>query len=88
MAQVEVAGILASSDQQALAQDFLAYLTSVEAQKIIPTTNWMYPVIDLGDELPAAFAELPKPETVLSIDEEAITANSRDWAAAALAALR
>ena len=88
VAQVEVAGILASSDQQALAQDFLAYLTSVEAQKIIPTTNWMYPVIDLGDELPAAFAELPKPETVLSIDEEAITANSRDWAAAALAALR
>ena len=88
VAQVEVAGILASSDQQALAQDFLAYLTSVEGQKVIPTTNWMYPVVDLGDDLPAAFADTPKPENVLSIDEQEITANSRDWAAAALAALR
>lgn len=88
VAQVEVAGILASSDQQALAQEFLAYLTSVEGQKVIPTTNWMYPVVDLGDDLPAAFPDTPQPENILSIDEQEITAKSRDWAAAALAALR
>lgn len=88
VAQVEVAGILASSEKQELARDFLAYLTSVEAQKIIPTTNWMYPVVDLGEDLPPAFAETPTPAKILTIDEDEITAKSRDWAAAALAALR
>jgi thiamine transport system substrate-binding protein len=88
VAQVEVAGILASSDQQALAQEFLAYFTSVEGQKVIPTTNWMYPVVDLGDELPAAFADTPQPEKILSIDEDEVTTRSRDWVEAALAALR
>lgn len=88
IAQIEVAGILASSDQQALARDFLTYLTSVEGQKVIPTTNWMYPVVDLGDELPAAFTATPQPEKLLSIDEDEITARSRDWVDAALAALR
>jgi thiamine transport system substrate-binding protein len=88
VAQIEVAGILASSEQQELAREFLAYLTSVEGQKIIPTTNWMLPVVDLGDALPAAFAETPTPEKILSIDEATITAESRGWIDAALAALR
>ena len=48
VAQVEVAGLLKSSDQPDLAKAFLAYLMTPEAQKIIPTTNWMYPVIDIG----------------------------------------
>jgi thiamine transport system substrate-binding protein len=86
--QVEIAGIVAASEQQELAREFLAYLTSAEAQQIIPTTNWMYPVVDLGDQLPPAFAELPKPEKVLDIDEAEVTARSRDWVEAALAALR
>lgn len=88
VAQVEVAGILASSDQQALAQEFLAYLTSVEGQKVIPTTNWMYPVVDLGDDLPSDFPEPLPADKILSIDENEVTAKSRDWAEAALAALR
>jgi thiamine transport system substrate-binding protein len=87
VAQVEVAGILASSEQQALARDFLTYLTSMEGQKIIPTTNWMYPVVDLGDDLPAAFADF-KPDKILSVDEDEVTTRSRDWVEAALAALR
>jgi thiamine transport system substrate-binding protein len=88
VAQVEVAGILASSDQQALAQEFLAYLTSVEGQKVIPTTNWMYPVVDLGDELPSDFPETLPTDKILSIDEDEVTSKSRDWVEAALAALR
>ncbi|RUT34699.1 thiamine ABC transporter substrate binding subunit [Arsenicitalea aurantiaca] len=86
--QVEVAGILASSDQQDLARDFLAYLTSPEGQAEIPTTNWMYPVVDLGDALPEAFTAQAQPETILALDEDAVTANSRLWIEQALAAIR
>ncbi len=64
----------------------LGYLTSPEAQRIIPTTNWMYPVIDIGADLPAAFG-MP-PAKVLVVDEETIAANSRAWVDAALAALQ
>jgi thiamine transport system substrate-binding protein len=86
VAQVEVAGVLKSSDQPDLAKAFLAYLTTPEAQKIIPTTNWMYPVIDIGDDLPADFGT--PPEKVLAIDEAALAANGRAWVDAALAALQ
>lgn len=88
VAQVEVAGILKSSEKQELARQFLAYLTSPEGQKIIPTTNWMYPVVDIGADLPPEFAAQPKPKKLLAIDEATITAQSRSWIDAALGALR
>jgi thiamine transport system substrate-binding protein len=86
--QIEVAGILKSSDQQELAGQFLAYLASPEGQKVIPTTNWMFPVVDLGDELDPVFATLPQPEKTLSLPEEEITANSRAWIDEMLAAVQ
>jgi thiamine transport system substrate-binding protein len=88
VAQVEVAGILKSSDRQELGRQFLAYMVSPEAQRIIPTTNWMYPVVDIGEDLPEAFREPGPPAKVIPIDEAAVTANSRSWIDAALAALQ
>ncbi len=88
IAQVEVAGILESSGKQQLAREFLAYLVSPEAQKVIPTTNWMYPVIDIGADLPAAFREPGPPDKLIPVDEAAVTAQSRSWIDAALAALQ
>jgi thiamine transport system substrate-binding protein len=87
VAQIEVAGILASSEQRQLARDFLAYLVSPEAQRAIPTTNWMFPVIDIGDDLPDAFAA-GRVSKVIPMDEAAVTAQSRGWIETALAALR
>ena len=55
--QIEVGAILEKSEQKQLAADFLAFMTSGEAQSIIPTTNWMYPVKQPDIELPAAFNE-------------------------------
>ena len=86
--QIEVAGILKSSKQQSLAKQFLTYLTSTEAQKIIPTTNWMYPVRDIGADLPAAFNTQAKPAKILTLDEATITANKAKWIDGALAAIR
>ena len=59
--QVEVAGKLAATDQPALADAFLAYLTSDAAQSVIPTTNWMYPANPLAAGLPQEFETLIQP---------------------------
>lgn len=86
--QIEVAGILKASTHKQLARQFLAYLISKPAQAIIPTTNWMYPVIDLGTDLPKPFTDAAKPSKVLGIDEKTITANKGKWIENALAAIR
>lgn len=77
--QIEVAGILKSSDQPELAARFLAYLASPEGQKAIPTTNWMFPVVDLGANLDPSFADLPQPKKTLTLSEAEIIANSGAW---------
>jgi thiamine transport system substrate-binding protein len=77
--QIEVAGVLKSSDQPDLAREFLAYLASADGQKIIPTTNWMFPVIDLGADLAPAFGTLPQPQKTLTLSDDDIAASSRAW---------
>lgn len=86
--QIEVAGVLKSSKHQDLARQFLAYLVTPEAQKIIPKTNWMYPVIDLGADLPAAFSAQAKPAKVLAVDEATVLSQSGAWIDEALNAIR
>jgi thiamine transport system substrate-binding protein len=72
--QIEVAGKLASSKHQALADQFLAYLASDAAQSVIPTTNWMYPAKTPAAGLPEGFETLIKPAKSLllsSVEAEA-----------------
>jgi thiamine transport system substrate-binding protein len=59
--QVEVAGMLASSAQPALAQAYLAYLVSDAGQAAIPETNWMYPANTPAAGLPKGFETLIRP---------------------------
>jgi thiamine transport system substrate-binding protein len=87
-AQIEVAGLLKSSKQQELGKKFLAYLTSLDVQKTIPTTNWMYPVRDIGADLPLAFNAQTIPTKVLTLDQAAITASKGKWIDTALAAIK
>jgi thiamine transport system substrate-binding protein len=84
--QVEVAGVLKSARQPELARQFLAYLLTTEAQTVIPTTNWMYPVLDLGDALPAGFGK--PPTKVLKVDGATIETSLKVWVDEALAALQ
>lgn len=86
--QIEVAGVLKSSDQQDLAKQFLGWLASPEAQTVIPTTNWMFPVADLGGELDPAFAGLPQPTKTLVLSDEDILAHSAAWIDEMLAAVQ
>lgn len=77
IAQVEVAGISAFTDQAELANDFLQFLISPEAQAIIPVTNWMLPVID-GVELPPIFSQLVAPSTI-GFSPAEIATNRKAW---------
>ena len=77
--QVEVAGIVAGSEQPALARDFLAFMLSREFQEIIPTTNWMYPVALPPAELPEGFDGLVQPARVLRFDGQRVAAERRAW---------
>ncbi len=60
--QVEVAGVLAGSDQPDLARAFLAFTQGEGFQSVIPTTNWMYPVGNAA--LPEGF-ETRRPDVSL-----------------------
>jgi thiamine transport system substrate-binding protein len=77
--QVEVAARLKNSDQPELARRFLAFLTSRAAQEKLPTTNWMYPVVDLGEALPRAFRDLKLPEKTLLMPSAEVAANRSAW---------
>ena len=50
---VEFAGILKSSKNKKMAKQFLEFMISDDFQKVIPSTNIMYPVTDV--DLPEAF---------------------------------
>lgn len=83
--QIEVAGILKSSPDQALAREFLQYMISAEAQSTIPTTNWMFPVARVT--LPTGFDQLIDPANKLLLDDEQVGQNSAVWIEEMLGAL-
>jgi thiamine transport system substrate-binding protein len=77
--QIEVAGKLAHSDQSELADKFLNFMVSEGFQSIIPTTNWMYPVVTPAAGLPDGFADhepikalLVDPASVKPLRDEAL----------------
>lgn len=77
VAQIEVAAITRTSQQPELARQFLSFLISPDAQTLIPTSNWMLPVID-GVELPPIFDQLISPQRIGFTPAE-VAAQRRDW---------
>ena len=73
---VEFAGILKSSKNKKMANIFLDFMLSDDFQKVIPSTNIMYPVTNI--KLPDAYNELeiPKP---LQLDPQDINNNKESW---------
>lgn len=76
--QIEVAFITTGTEQADLANEFLTYLVSKEAQSVIPTTQWMYPVHP-DVELPASYEQLITPAEILMFDEDAVAEQRRNW---------
>ncbi|PSF05479.1 thiamine ABC transporter substrate binding subunit [Marinobacter fuscus] len=70
--QVEVAAMVKTSDNQALASEFLDFMLTPAFQTHIPLKNVMYPAIDLGDELPNVFDRLIQPASTHYMAPEAV----------------
>ena len=68
--QVEIAGKLAASDQPELADAFLQYLLSPEAQGVLPQTNWMYPAVMPEGGLAEGFNQVVTPDKALLLSPE------------------
>ncbi|KPQ07332.1 MAG: ABC-type thiamine uptake system substrate-binding compoent ThiB [Rhodobacteraceae bacterium HLUCCA12] len=68
--QVEVAGVVAETDQPELAQEFMDFILSDDFQSAIPTTNWMYPAVTPQEGLPEGFETLHQPEISLLFDAD------------------
>ena len=78
--QVEVAAVLKNAPNAELAQQFMQFIASEEFQSLIPTGNWMYPVVFPREKgLPAEFRNLVKPVKALMIDAQGIADNKDDW---------
>lgn len=75
--QVEIAGQLAASKWPELAAEFMAFITTPAFQQHIPTTNWMYPVIDIP--LPEAFTNMPKPAITLEFSPQQVAEQRTSW---------
>jgi thiamine transport system substrate-binding protein len=82
----ETVGKIASTDQPALADQFLAWVLTPEFQKAIPAANWSLPAALPVADWPEGWAALPLPEKVLFLTEteaEAMRAEAvEEWRAA------
>ncbi len=79
MMQVEVAAMVAGTDQPDLAHEFLQFMTSDPFQSTIPEGNWMYPAVTPTGGLPQAFADLPTPANSFLMSPGEVDANRRAW---------
>ena len=77
--QIEVAGLVRSSQQKQLARDFLAFMLSEDFQSIIPTTNWMYPANLAQAKLPADFDKLIDPSSALLLNADLVASKRKAW---------
>ena len=78
--QVEVAAKVSSSAHQALADEFLAFITTDAFQSVIPETNWMYPAT--GAAVPEGFAQMITPTPVssaLTLPDADLKASIEEW---------
>ena len=77
--QIEVAGLVRSSQQKQLAREFLEFMLSDKFQNIIPITNWMYPATLARTKLPAGFEKLIDPSPALLLNEELVASKRKSW---------
>lgn len=85
--QIEVAGKVAGSQQQDLADAFLAFMLTPGFQEVIPTTNWMYPAVLPAAGLPAAFDTAVDPAKALHYPPEEVLEQRSAWVDEWLAAM-
>ena len=77
--QVEYAGILAGARNEPGAEALIDFLLSQDVQAALPTSMYVFPVVD-GTPLPADWAKYAeRPTTTLDVDPAEIEANRDEW---------
>ena len=77
--QIEFAGILRGTDNEAAAQQFIDFMLSREFQEDMPLQMFVFPV-NAEAELPEVFAEhAAMPENPVTLDPAEIAANRDEW---------
>lgn len=77
--QIEVAGLVKSSQHKELARKFLAFMLTPGFQDAIPTGNWMLPAAATSAPLPDAFNSLVKPAKTFLFPPEEVARNRKAW---------
>ena len=77
--QVEAAAMLKTAPHPELARRFLQFILSPDFQKQIPTTNWMFPVTEIGSDLPPVFSQIPQPKHALLLPWDQVAAHRTEW---------
>ena len=73
---IEFAGILKSSRNKEMANNFLNFMISDDFQSVIPSTNIMYPVTSVS--LPKAYNKLEIPNAI-QLNPRDINENKEKW---------
>jgi len=76
--QVEGIGIVKGTKNRKLAEQFIEFMLTEEAQKEIPFTQFMFPV-NKNIELPKAFEYAVMPDKKLELDPELIEEKQEEW---------
>ena len=77
--QIEVAGITTKGADNALAAQFLQFMTGPGFQDVIPETNWMFPAGATTEPLNPVFADMIRPDEPIVIDAETVAAHRKAW---------
>jgi thiamine transport system substrate-binding protein len=77
--QIELVGKLKSSKNSDLANKFMNFVLSHDFQHSIPINNFMFPVVDLGDDLPKEYKFLFTPKKALISSEAQMKENRKIW---------
>jgi thiamine transport system substrate-binding protein len=76
--QIEAAARLKTSKRPKLANDFLQFLVTAEAQSTIAQSNWMYPVSEPKPAMPENYPEKPQVPGLYFTSEE-VTEDKTKW---------
>ena len=77
--QIELVGKLKSSKEPELADQFMQFVFSRSFQRSIPINNFMFPIIDLGNDLPSEYSYLFIPTKTFMATSDQIRKNRNLW---------
>lgn len=72
-------GMLKSSKNKELGEKFMKYVLSKNFQRLIPVNHFMNPAIDIDDEMPKEYNNIPKFDKTYFVDSDTLRKNRDSW---------